>query len=233
MFYFRCESRVNGDPLVVVITRDSANKKTGDMLQVWILPLESWRTTLCTTGNCGSCPRGAQDDYRYRDFELRKCYVQWQRAPLAIHRAYHRGAYEIWTGNAKQREALGGDGRPVRLGACGDPGVLPAKVLSRFIAQLATKNVTGYTRRWKARGTVYLRSVCMASCDSEQEQFDARSLGWRTFRARRKAERILVSELMCPASEEGGSRTTCAKCLACGGGYRELLLSPDRVIIEH
>ena len=58
----------------------------------------------------------------------------------------------------------------------------------------------------------------MASVDSEVEATEARAGGWRTFRVRAATAPIMTgAEVVCPASEEAGKRTTCSACKACGG----------------
>ena len=228
MFFKRCRSRINGARLLIVITRDSKNTKTGPMLQVWILARDGEAKP--QIANCGTCPRGL----RFRRGRLiKRCYVRWHRAPLAILRAYRRGSYEGWLGTPDQLRRLGGPGQAVRLGAAGDPGAIPSRLLRRLVADLEASCVTSYTRRWRDRNTKTLQNHCMASCDSSEEAREAQDLGWRTFRARRPSELVLATEAVCPASKEGGERTTCERCRACTGGDRTTLYLPDRTIVEH
>jgi hypothetical protein len=58
----------------------------------------------------------------------------------------------------------------------------------------------------------------MASCDSVAERVQANMLGFRTFRvAPATGWTKEKHEILCPASEQAGKRTTCAECRACGG----------------
>ena len=57
----------------------------------------------------------------------------------------------------------------------------------------------------------------MASCESIESKNQANSLGWRTFRVMRKDESLQPDEILCPASEEAGKRTTCENCQLCSG----------------
>jgi hypothetical protein len=87
-------SRVDGQPIVVVVTgfqRRSANGKTGDMVQTWILrsdmnPLEAIHAGQ-DSSLCGDCPlRGImQDTERGTVNRRRACHVNVHQAPLRIH----------------------------------------------------------------------------------------------------------------------------------------------------
>lgn len=46
------------------------------------------------------------------------------------------------------------------------------------------------------------------------------ALGWRTFRTRLQTEPARPDEIVCPASDEAGHRTTCEACNLCTGGAR-------------
>ena len=57
----------------------------------------------------------------------------------------------------------------------------------------------------------------MASVESTLDQIQANMLGWRTFRIISATEPMIQGEILCPASEEAGKRTTCSKCGLCDG----------------
>jgi hypothetical protein len=65
-----------------------------------------------------------------------------------------------------------------------------------------------------------MREICMASVDTEAEQREALAKGYRTFRVRTDDSALMHDETLCPASDEGGHRTTCSKCLLCDGAER-------------
>lgn len=91
------------------------------------------------------------------------------------------------------------------------------------------KKRTGYTHQWRTCDPRFKRLV-MASCDTEQDYFDATADGWRTFRVRESDEPMLPGEIMCPASKEGGERVQCANCLLCNGSESG---AKSIVIIRH
>jgi hypothetical protein len=88
-------SLLDRGPIVAVLTglwRPSANRKTGAMLQTWILRADESPTDAHRSGAdasiCGPCPlRGSSGGAN------RRCYVNLGRAPLAVHRTVHSGLY--------------------------------------------------------------------------------------------------------------------------------------------
>jgi hypothetical protein len=105
-------------------------------------------------------------------------------------------------------------GSMLRLGSYGDPAAIPHDVWTTLLARVAGH--TGYTHQWRAFPEY--ADILMASCDSAADRVQARVLGFRTFRVApatgwTKERR----EILCPASEQAGKKTTCAECGACGG----------------
>lgn len=194
------------DTLRVVIATGfetpSDNRKTGDMIQVWILVKSCDPVTAIRTGLdrliCGNC--------RHRGDGTgggRSCYVNAGQAPLGIYRAWRAGNYppfrhwDLFTG------------RRVRFGAYGDPTWIPLS-LALAIAGVAAGH-TGYTHQWRKPSLQGWRSILMASVDSIAELVIARSLGWSTFRVGSEAQ---PSESLCASDRDG---TPCAVCLLCAG----------------
>lgn len=180
----------------------SDNRKTGDMVQIWILvkacdPVEAIRTGLDRL-ICGSCVHRGDGHGGGRS-----CYVNAGKAPLVIYRAWRAGNYppfrhwDLFTG------------RRVRFGAYGDPTHLPLS-LALAIAGVSS-GWTGYTHQWRKPSLQPWKTILMASVDSVAELVIARSLGWSTFRVGSEAQ---PSEQLC-ASEAIG--TPCAVCLLCAG----------------
>ncbi len=91
---YRGPSALDGSPIVAIVTGTatrSANAKTGDMLQTWILREDVAPHIAIKTGEdasiCGDCPhRGEHDGTRWT--KTRSCYVQTHNAPLSVWRAY-------------------------------------------------------------------------------------------------------------------------------------------------
>jgi hypothetical protein len=185
----------------------SDNRKTGDMIQVWILvrsmdPVRAIKEGLDRL-ICGNCVHRGNGDGSGRS-----CYVNVGQAPLGIWRAWQAGNYPL----LRSLEVF--TGRRVRFGAYGDPTHLPLS-LALAIAG-ASSGWTGYTHQWRKPSLQGWRSLLMASVDSVAELVIARSLGWSTFRVGSEAS---VGESLC-ASERVG--TPCAECLLCAGSRNGL-----------
>jgi hypothetical protein len=223
-------SRIDGQPIIAVVTglrRASNNPKTGRMAQLWILrsdisPLEAIdnRGDYSVCGDCKLRGNGAND---------RACYVMVKNAPLAVYRAYKRGLYPT-VDPADVASYLAAARLPIRFGAYGEPVALPVYVLN---ALAEGTSFTGYTHQWSAPNVTRLYShLLMASADTTCEAERAQAIGWRTFRTRSADAPLLSGEIMCPASDEMGHRTTCADCTLCDG-VRENDRRKNIAIIVH
>ncbi len=204
---FRGRSRINGAPIVAIATDSSTNRKTGSMIQTWILRADVDPITAVQTGAdasiCGGCiHRGTTNNGRGRT-----CYVKhWQR-PMQVWKTWRAGRY--------LGQAVTTAGRKIRLGSYGDPAAVPSRVWSRLLRDCA--GWTGYTHQWThAKHAAYQRWL-MASVDSPVERTAARESGWRAFRVRSSADPLLAHETICPASAEGRHKTTCERCGLCDG----------------
>jgi hypothetical protein len=72
----------------------------------------------------------------------------------------------------------------------------------------------------------------MASCETVADRQLALQLGYRTFRVRLPEQPLEAGEFLCPASQEGGERLTCAQCLACSGVKGGQNASPCVIVHE-
>lgn len=221
-------SLIDGTLIVAIATgfaQKSSNRKTGGMIQTYILRQDIDPVSVVRTGGdasiCGDCPhRGTSDGQKNSG---RTCYVNVWQGALSVWMAYRRGSYPRWAASAC--------GRKVRLGTYGDPAAVPARVWQSLLQY--SSGHTGYTHQWRAiekdmglsksrlvNGLIY-KILCMASVDSPEEAREAQALGWRTFRVGRWGEterdRENLSESLCPASAEAGKKLTCEVCLACDG----------------
>ena len=204
---WRGASRIDGAPVVVIATGlrgDSQNRKTGRMIQTWIIRADVEPHTAARNGQdesiCGDCPHRADENGD------RSCYVRVQDAPLTIFRAFRRGRYPQWTPRQLGEYAAAHD-LPVRIGAYGDPGAVPVTVWKPIVAR--APRITAYTHRWQHLSPAWSR-FAMASTDSAVERFEAHRRGWRSFRV---SDEPGPGEILCP-SERGVS---CADCALCGG----------------
>lgn len=215
---YRGPSMIDGSPIVVVALWSTSNRKTGGMLQTYILaddgqsPLDAIRSG-ADAAICGDCKhRGDGATYGSRS-----CYVNVGQGPTVVWKALQRGKYlEIPNGveGDVDRPALGRR-RMVRLGTYGDPAAVPMAIWQTLLCLSAGH--TGYTHQWRDARFAAFRSIVMASVDTEAEAEAAQAAGWRTFRVRTADEARMPREFVCPASSEAGAKTDCATCLACRG----------------
>lgn len=207
-------SRIDGAPIVAIaigLADGSTNRKTGNMLQTYILredvsPVDAVRTG-ADVSICGDCPHRGDGTGKSRT-----CYVNIGQGPSSVWKAYKRGLYPL----ASSLAAIGAR-RIVRLGTYGDPAAVPVTVWDALVADAVAH--TGYTHQWRGIGASYAH-LCMASADSVRDMRDAHAAGWRTFRVVTHAntvQRFRRTESVCPASEEAGKKLTCNVCRACDG----------------
>lgn len=203
----------NRTPIVVIATglrRKSANRKTGAMVQTWIIRADMLPTAAAgeraDAGICGGCPHRKQLD------GSRSCYVNVGQAPQGIYRAYVAGSYPVVQSDAEITELLAG--RMVRLGAYGDPAAVPVSIWDAALAQSAGH--TGYSHQWKSERLRGVTRYVQASVDSVEEAHKAVALGLGYFRVKAAGTAMLEGETYCPADSNPGV-VTCATCRACSG----------------
>lgn len=195
-------SLLDGSPVVCIVIgtrRGSSNRKTGAMLQTYIIradvaPMDALRSGQ-DAAICGDCP--------LRGFNGRKraCYVNVSQGPTQVYRAFTRNNYEIATDIADV-----GANRMVRVGTYGDPAAIPAHVWYALLSRSAGH--TGYTHQWRVRPD--LASIVMASADSAADRDTAHAAGFRTFRIADMPDR---GEIVCPSSRG----VHCIDCGLCDG----------------
>lgn len=206
--FFRGNSVLDGKPIVAIATHGSGNRKTGDMIQTWILRSHVDPVRAVQTGQdasiCGDCyHRGTAD-------RPRTCYVNVGQAPLSVYRAFKRGIYREGTLLDVIEQH---DGKPVRMGAYGDPVAVP---WSAWHGIHMARIWTGYTHQWRRLEARPFRSVLMASCDSAAEMAEAAADGWRAFTVQSLENPAqLENSIACP-SDRG---VQCADCGLCRGQH--------------
>lgn len=202
-------SRLDGAPIVLVVTLASHNEKTGPMAQAWVLRADMDPQCAIATGQdrsiCGDCV------HRSGGALERSCYVVTWFGPLNTWKAWQRGRYSAVSPQDAAELIAGAE---VRITAYGDPAAVPFRVWSALLAGCA--GWTGYTHQWRTCDQRFSR-ILMASVESEHEADYAHRIGWRTFRARVASEPVRGDEIVCPASAEAGHRLTCQACQLCVG----------------
>lgn len=222
---YRGPSRIDGAPIVVIVTGlagKSANAKTGDMVQSWILRDDVDPITALRTGAdasiCGGCPHRPKS-FDGATYSRRSCYVNVAQAPLNVWKTYQRGRYPVMS---LDQLAIATAGRMVRLGSYGDPAAAPLAVWQAYTALAAGR--TGYTHQWKSAKLRDVTALCQASVDSETEADKAKALGLGYFRVAPVGSVAKPGEIRCPASAEAGKLATCATCRLCDGSGKAVVI---------
>jgi len=211
-------SPIDGNPYVAVLVLRSANRKTGDMAQVFILrpdvhPLEAIASGADRT-ICGDCPHRRRWDAT-RNRWVRSCYVDVGKSVGAVWRAFTRGSYPEYDPTL---HSLYLRGRRIRWGAYGDPAILTESVV-RDLTAIADGH-TGYTHQWRHNWAQWCRGLFQASCDSFADYLAASDAGWRTF-AVVPVGAVPTSGKLCPATAPG-SQAACATCRLCDGAKTDI-----------
>jgi hypothetical protein len=224
LILYRGPSLLDGAPILVVaigLATGSTNRKTGDMLQTYILRDDVAPIAAVASGQdasiCGDCVhRGDMGNGKGRT-----CYVNIGQGPTQVWKTAQRGGYpaaprgqgfDAWA----DAVAAAGAGRVVRLGTYGDPAAVPAAVWQALTSECIAH--TGYTHQWRNPAAAALRTLCMASADSVADAASAQAAGWRTFRVAMPCDSPRErTEAVCPASAEAGRKMVCADCRACAG----------------
>lgn len=201
---YRGASLFNGREIAVVLTgltTPSANRKTGVMIQSWILDTSSIPTEAVKTGTdasiCGDCPlRG------------KTCYVN-----LVGVNGIWRGLDSLpvvtdsTLGYIRRYSGLG-----LRLGAYGDPAMVPLDVWKPLIESVRFS--LGYTHQWRTCDQEW-RNYCQASVESVEDMQEANRMGWSTYRVRMKGDPKQPGETVC--INQTDPYIKCSTCQLCSG----------------
>ncbi len=216
-------SLLDGKPIVVIATYSNRNKKTGHVVQTYILrsdlnPLEASKTgedfSIC--GNCTMRGEVTTDPQR-KQAKGRRCYVNLGQGVLIVYKSYLRGVYK--EGAARDM----GRGRFVRVGTYGDPAAVPSHVWDELLAEADTWTAYSHQSGWRP-------DIAMQSADSHADAIAHWKAGRRTFRVIADLDHLdKAKEALCPASKEAGRRVQCTACKLCKGSS----LAKSIAIVEH
>lgn len=214
---YRGPSLIDGTAIAVILTLRSDNIKLGGMAQTWIIREDVDPITASRTGEdagiCGDCSfRGIPDPGKPTGWaKSRGCYVNLLFRPLPLFKALRDGRL-IDCSPRHAAKLLAELGIPLRAGAYGDPAAAPAYVHAPLVA--SANGLTAYSHQWQKMD---LPRWAMASADSLEQAQEAWRKGYRTFRVIGSVDDLHSREILCPASEEAGKRTTCDSCQLCKG----------------
>ena len=218
---YRGPSLIGGGNIVCVATIHSKNRKTGNMIQVWILPDDGLTPLQALQQGkngsaCGNCPLQGWYDFTTGRMVSRVCYVNVGQAPNAVWRKLQRGGYPTF--NQAEHNHLFVN-RKIRIGAYGDPAALPDNVLGYLTT--AGSGWTGYSHQLFWIDPVRaqeLAKVLMVSCHTPAQHAEAIRRGWRPFTAIRANQAPPVGSVQCPAYTH---HVTCLQCGLCCGTQRQ------------
>ena len=189
--------------IVAIVTNKSANPKTGNMAQLWILTKDINPLTASKEKKdnaiCGGCS--------LRQSLGGACYVTIFQAPNNIWKTYKKGNYDKINTSDYHKHFLN---VKMRFGAYGDPAAIPLEILTTLKAYVS--NNTSYTHQWKEDASQGLKSLSMASVDNDKEAKEATKKGWRYFRVSKEDEPLLDNEIVCPNVTTGISCIDCGLC---------------------
>jgi hypothetical protein len=216
-------SLLDGKPIVVIATYSKRNKKTGHVVQTYILrsdinPLEASKTG-ADVSICGNCPMRGEPttDPKRKIAKKRKCYVNLGQGVLIVYKSFLRGVYQEGDPRTMGRD------RFVRVGTYGDPAAVPSEVWDELLAEADTWTAYTHQKPWRP-------DIAMQSADSHSEAIAHWKAGRRTFRVIADLGDIdKTNEALCPASKEAGRRVQCTACKLCKGSS----LAKSIAIVEH
>lgn len=223
-------SEIDGSPIVVIVNKiDAASKndKTGALVQSFIIRSDINPVQALQTGQdvsvCGQC---IHRPVLARETGDVPCYVQVAKSVLSVFNAYKRGRYVKADPKIIARVLAG---KRLRIGTYGDPFAAPVATWQDLVQ--FTAGHAGYSHQWQDTRFDHAAwaPLVMASADTIDEAAQANLFGMRVFRVSVGVDRQ-PGEVTCPASAEGGKKTTCADCLLCAGTSK---LARDIVIADH
>lgn len=205
-------SQLDGQPIMLLATgfNYSTNKKTGNMIQTYILRQDMNPSAAQNNGQdksiCGNCPLRPTSGTRKNGV----CYVTTAQGGID-------SSWNSWSSGRvrdiqPQEWAQLFAYRYVRFGSYGDPVAVPVEVWDRIVEH--SLGHTGYTHQWR-RKVAQDYKFLQASCSTMSEVKQARNKGWNVYVNLPKG--TLPSDfggIQCPAQTEG---VKCIDCRMCDG----------------
>lgn len=184
------------------INRPSKNKKTGEMVQLSILPEKDLKFDK-NKSVCGGCPLAANG-----------CYVNIGQPVFAKFKTISKLKKQTMSTVLKTLK-----GKKIRFCDYGDPTCLPIDFVKKLVKVSA--GWTGYSHFFSTKKNQPYSKYLMASVESKELKEKANALGWKTFRIVKSVDDLLPDEIMCPATpfykEKTGKDINCFQCQLCRG----------------
>lgn len=222
--FYRGPSILNDEHNIVgIATLKTKNRKTGNLIQTWILPEKINPIQELHMDHispiCGNCP-----------LRNNGCYVQVGKAPNAIAKAFKNSSYksqliDMHTALHDRDSILTEmlltiQGRHLRMGAYGDPVAIPFFYWRPLV--VASLSCVGYTHQWRLKEAQPFRNYTMASVETLEDATEAQAMGWKTFRIKKEGEPEQENESLCMNEKLG---FTCEHCMMCNGRKRNITIT--------
>jgi len=211
-------SLIDGAPIMVIAVISKRNRKTGAMLQTYIMRSDIDPRKASALGLdvsiCGNCPLRGLVNPGGKQAAKRPCYVILAQGPTIVYKSFLKGNYPVL--NSFDAIAALGEGRKVRVGTYGDGAAVPAYIWQALLSKAAGH--TAYSHQSGLAQAAFDPAIYMVSADNEAQARAAWETGARTFRVVESVSDIVKGkEILCPASKEAGAKVTCFSCGLCGG----------------
>ena len=205
--------------LAVAIKDPSTNRKTGWMIQIYILvknvpPVEAVRLEL-DASVCGDCVM--------RWNKGGGCYV----TPLFMTPMWKKGVEAPRITPTELARLANKYNTPIRQGAYGDPAFVPMYVWEELENAVSNKKGSSYTHQWEWVSPEYAK-FSMASVENLKQKADAQALGYRTYRQVKDVSEIVEDEMLCLNSSRG---IQCRDCGQCGGNRSKASHRQKNIVI--
>ena len=205
--------------LAAAIKDPSRNKKTGWMIQIYILvkdvpPVEAVRLEL-DASVCGNCSM--------RWNKGGGCYV----TPLFMTPMWKKGLEAPRITPTELARLADKYNSPIRQGAYGDPAFVPMYVWEELENAVSNKKGASYTHQWESVSPEYAM-FSMASVENLKQKADAQALGYRTYRQVKDVSEIQKDERLCLNSSRG---IQCRDCGECGGNRSKASHRQKNIVI--
>jgi len=205
IIFYEGPSVLDGQPITVIGVLKSNNKKTGNMIQYFIIrsdvdPVTASKQKL-DASICGACV--------HRQSLGGGCYVNIGQSVLSVYKAYKRGSYPNKT--SEHDKYL--KGRAMRFGSYGDPAAAPFQIWNDLKALASI--TTGYSHQlMHPNFNDRILESCMVSADTPKAALKSHGKNYRTFRVKTPDSPFLENEIECLADSEG---VQCIDCGLCNG----------------
>lgn len=213
-------SPLDNEPIVCIATFKTSNRKTGNMVQTWILKANINPVEAIKSGEdnsiCGDCYHRGFKNKAGKIIRKRSCYVNVGQAPNKVFGAYQRGIYPMYDSALHAKYFIN---RKLRWGAYGDGAMLPAELVTYFNSIVV--NHTGYTHQWRLHFAQWSKNIFQASCDGLEDYLEASAHGWKTFAVVAK-NNVPFSGKQCPATVN--DKVQCVTCLLCNGSKADIFV---------